>query len=270
MQKHGSQLFRYFGVTCAKFGILTNGIVYQFYTDLDESNKMDAKPFLEFDFSKIKESLIPELQKFCKNVFDYDKIVSTASNLKYTSLIKDKISSEMSIPSDDMVKLLLTGVYEGQKNHRVLEKFRQVVKDSFSSIINETVNQKISYALNQGDASEEQQKDSPDGSSEEILADTNTDSKIITTENEIQAFYIVRGLLAEICPVDRIVYRDVQRYFSVLLDDNNRKPICRLDLNSKQFRLYVPNENKSFIKYDIINDICKYKSDLIDAAKRYL
>ena len=33
--KHMSQLIRYFSVTKAKFGILTNGIIYQFYSDHD-------------------------------------------------------------------------------------------------------------------------------------------------------------------------------------------------------------------------------------------
>lgn len=48
LTKHDAQLFRYFTVTDAKFAILTNGIVYKFFTDLEEPNKMDEKPFLLF------------------------------------------------------------------------------------------------------------------------------------------------------------------------------------------------------------------------------
>ena len=36
LDKHASQLFRYFSTTPAKFGVLTNGIIYRFYTDLDD------------------------------------------------------------------------------------------------------------------------------------------------------------------------------------------------------------------------------------------
>jgi hypothetical protein len=43
--EHASQLFRYFAVTNARIAILTNGEVYQFFTDLDAPNRMDAKPF---------------------------------------------------------------------------------------------------------------------------------------------------------------------------------------------------------------------------------
>ena len=56
LQKHGSQLFRYFGTTSAKIGILTNGITYKFFTDLDETNKMDSAPFLEINILDLKEA----------------------------------------------------------------------------------------------------------------------------------------------------------------------------------------------------------------------
>lgn len=45
LTNHDSQLFRYFGTTSSKFGLLTNGKEYRFYTDLDEQNKMDSTPF---------------------------------------------------------------------------------------------------------------------------------------------------------------------------------------------------------------------------------
>ena len=63
LDKHGSQLYRYFGTTSAKIRILTNGIIYRFYTDLEEPNKMDKKPFLEINMLDIKERQVPELQK---------------------------------------------------------------------------------------------------------------------------------------------------------------------------------------------------------------
>ena len=84
LDKHSSQLFRYFGTSPAKFGILTNGIIYRFYTDLEESNKMDLVPFLEIDMANLKDSSINELKKFCKDNFDKDKIFSTAEHLNKT------------------------------------------------------------------------------------------------------------------------------------------------------------------------------------------
>ena len=136
LDKHGSQLFRYFSTTPAKFGILTNGITYRFYTDLDEVNKMDLTPFLEINMLEPKEYLIAELKKFCKNSFDKDNIFSIASELKYTNLIKDLLKSELDNPSEQFVRLIISSIYEGQKNQKVIEKFTPIVKKSFASFIN--------------------------------------------------------------------------------------------------------------------------------------
>ena len=261
--KHGAQLFRYFGVTTAKFAILTNGIVYQFFTDLDEANKMDTRPFLEFDFSAPKDALIPELAKFSKDVFDYDKIFSTASDLKYTSLIKDCLKKEMDDPSDDFVRLMIATVHEGAKTQKVVDKYKPLVKKSFTAIVNELVNQKITSALSQGDESANTDKQ-PE--IQEAI------SKIVTTQEELQAFYIVRGLLAGEIPMNRIAHRDTESYFGILFDDNSRKPICRVDLGKKQKQLLIPDENKKFTRHyiDSLDDICKFKDELLTVAKRYL
>lgn len=67
LSKHASQLFRYFGTSEAKFGILTNGVIYKFFTDLDETNKMDLTPFMEFNVLDIKKNTIKELKKISKS-----------------------------------------------------------------------------------------------------------------------------------------------------------------------------------------------------------
>lgn len=264
LDKHSSQLFRYFGTSPAKFGILTNGIIYRFYTDLEEANKMDLVPFLEINMENPKDSSINELKKFCKENFDKEKIFSTAEELKYSSLIKGLLSSEYENPSDDFVRFILNHIYDGQKNQRVIEKFTPVIKKAFSSFINEIVNNKISSALSKD---EETTKDSE---KEDILEEPV--SKIVTTEEEIEAFYIIRGMLAEVIPVEDVVHRDTESYFGILYKDNNRKPICRINLDTKNKQILIPDENKKFerIYIDSLNDLYKHKKKLIDVVKRYL
>ena len=58
LTKHDAQLFRYFTSTNAKFAILTNGIIYKFFTDLEEPNKMDEKPFLEVNLLDLNENKV--------------------------------------------------------------------------------------------------------------------------------------------------------------------------------------------------------------------
>ncbi|MGI6041009.1 MAG: type I restriction endonuclease [Candidatus Alectryocaccobium sp.] len=266
LNKHGSQLYRYFGTTSAKFGILTNGLVYKFYTDLKESNKMDLIPFLEVNMLNLKDSMINELKKFCKDSFDKDEIFSTAEELKYTSLIKEEISKEYDSPSEDFVRLILSHIYDGQKTQRVIEKFTPLIKKAFLSFMNEIVNNRISSALNDP---------APDETPYEKTVITNKEpeptSKIITTEEEIESFYIVRGILAEIIPLEDIAHRDTESYFGILYKDNNRKPICRIDLNHKTKYIHVPDTNKQFQKHILksLNDIYKHKSDIISIAKFY-
>lgn len=267
LDKHSSQLFRYFGTSPAKFGILTNGVIYRFYTDLEESNKMDLVPFLELNMLQLKDTSINELKKFCKDNFDKDKIFSTAEELKYSSLIKNVLQKEFESPSDDFVRFILTDIYDGQKNQRVIEKFSPVVKRAFSSFVNEIVNSKISSAL----SSDAEDATGNNDNTEDLIEETIV-SKIVTTEEEIEGFYIIRGMLAGTVPVEDIVYRDTESYFGILYTDNNRKPICRLNLDTKNKQLLVPDENKKFERIYItsLNDIYKYKNKLIEVAKRYL
>lgn len=266
LDKHASQLFRYFGTTSAKFGILTNGIIYKFFTDLEESNKMDMVPFLEINMLSLKDSSINELKKFCKENFDKEKIFSTAEELKYTSLIRGLLASEYDSPSEEFVRFVLNHIYDGQKNQRVIEKFTPVIKKAFSSFINELVNNKISSALsNDNDAPKKEEADPVDQVQEPT-------SKIVTTEEEIESFYIIRGMLAEVVSVEDIVHRDTESYFGILYKDNNRKPICRINLDKKNKQLFIPDENKKFERHYIesLNDLYKYKKQLIEVVKRYL
>lgn len=265
LDKHSSQLFRYFGTSPAKFGILTNGLLYRFYTDLDEANKMDLTPFLEINMEDLKEVSINELKKFCKSAFDKDSIFSTASELKYSSLIKEVLKKELEDPSDDFVRFLLNDTYEGLKTQKVIDKFKPIAKKTFSSFINEIMNQKISSALNTENSKETTvEVTEPDAESE--------GSKIITTAEEIEAYYIIKGMLAGVVDMKDITHRDTESYFGVLFQDNNRKPICRINVDTKKKQIMIPDENKNFTRYYIesLDDIYKYKNQIISIAKKYL
>ena len=186
LSKHGSQLFRYFGTSSAKFGILTNGLIYQFFTDLDEANKMDLTPFLEINMEELKDVQINELKKFSKDNFDKDNILSTASDLKYSTLIKNLLSKDLENPSDDFIRYILSSeIYDGQKNQKVIDKFKFIVKKSFTDFINDIVNQKILSALTPETTKEP----------EEVVVEEETKSKIVTTAEEMDAFYIICNTL---------------------------------------------------------------------------
>ncbi|MGF7040106.1 type I restriction endonuclease [Mucilaginibacter lappiensis] len=262
LDPHNSQLFRYFHTTKAKFGLLSNGMTYRFYTDLVEKNKMDTTPFFEFKLTEIKEVEIAELKKFHKSYFDEGNITNTASELKYLNELKLILNKEIDSPSENFVAFFTKQIYPGVLTAKIKEQFIPIVKRSFNQLINDTINERLKSALNQ-----EKKKDTEEATKVEE-AQEKTASNIITTEEELEGFYIVKSILRQIIESTRITYRDAQSYFAILLDDNNRKTICRLYLNSKKY-LVVLDESKKEIKYDIngIDEIYKYADILIKTAE---
>ncbi|QNU66944.1 type I restriction enzyme HsdR N-terminal domain-containing protein [Ruminiclostridium herbifermentans] len=270
LDKHSSQLFRYFGTSSAKFGILTNGITYNFYTDLDESNKMDLTPFLEFDILNIKPNIVAELKKFSRDSFDVDNIFSTASELKYSKAIKLLFSNELKEPSDDFVKYILSKIYDGVKTQNVIDKYRGIIKKSLNDYISELMNEKISFAL-KSDTDSAATVDESTTNTSEVNVETVIE-KIHTTDEEIESYYIVKSLLIDIVKADDITYKDNERYFAILYKGNIRKTICRINLDTKKKQIMIPDENKDFTRFyiDSINDIYSYKENLIKTTLNYI
>ena len=141
--KHLNQLFRYFTVTKARFGILTNGITYRFYSDLDESNKMDLMPFLEINLLNLKPHSISELAKFKKESFDMKGILNSASELKYTSLLKNAIAEQFNEPSEQFVRALIKNIYTGLKTQTVIDRFKELTRVAIDDYISDLLNDKI-------------------------------------------------------------------------------------------------------------------------------
>ncbi len=266
LDSYATQLYRYFGTSTAKYGILTNGIVYRFYTDLEENNKMDMVPFLEVDMLNLKDNAINNLRKFTKDSYDKDAIFSTAEELKYSKLIKDQLQSLMEDPDDDFTKLILGYVYNGVKTQKLIDKYKPLVKKSFNSFVNDTVNSRISSALNEVKGREDSEK------AEEPEKETFEESKIVTTLDELEAFYIVRAILAEKVPITDIEYKDTESYFSIIYQGKTKSPICRLQLDRKKKYIMIPNEAKEFPRTQIesLNDIYSFKDALIEVLNRYI
>ncbi|MBD5090053.1 MAG: endonuclease [Clostridiales bacterium] len=262
LSKHASQLFRYFGTSEAKFGILTNGLTYKFFTDLDETNKMDLTPFMEFNILDIKKNTIKELKKFQKINFDVESVFSTASELKYSKAIKELFHKQLETPDDDFIRYFLTGIYDGLKTQSVIDKYRDIIKNALNEYISESMNDKISAALNVDTTIEEESEETEEKSK----------PRIVTTEEELQAFYIIKGMFAGMCQLDDIVYRDTESYFGILYKNNNRKPICRLNLDTKKKQLLLPDENKKFTRYyiDTLDNLYDYKTQIIECLKLYI
>lgn len=264
---HDNQLIRYFNVSKAKFGLLTNGIIYRFYTDLMEPNKMDEKPFLEVDITDLKDAQIEDLKKFHKSYFDVDSVLSSASELKYTGELKNIIAQEFATPTPEFVKYFAKQVYDGVITAKLLEQFTHLTKKSISTYINDLISERLKSALKTEVVEEQKEAET---TQENIQSEE--DSKIVTTEEEIESYLIVKSILRPVIDISRVVYRDAQTYFAILLDDNNRKPICRMYFNSISKKYIATfDENKKETKHEVtsLNDIYNYSKELTDIIKFY-
>ncbi|MHC4403207.1 MAG: type I restriction endonuclease [Planctomycetota bacterium] len=271
-KEHASQLYRYFSVTEARFGVLTNGIIYKFFSDLEEPNKMDSRPFLEFDLLNVTEKVVQELKKFAKDSFDLENILSTASELKYTKGIKRNLAEEWASPSEQLVRLLTGRVYSGMKTQAVVDQFTLIVKRALHEFVSDRVNERLKSAL-ETETTATEPADAVDADvAEEEDAAAAKKSKIVTTEEEIEGYHIVKSIVREVVDAKRVVMRDTIQHCGILLDNTNRKPICRLWFNSPDNKyLGIFDEQKQETKHAIegLDDIYRFGDQLRMRAQLY-
>lgn len=261
---HAGQLFRYFHVTSARIAVLTNGQIYQFYTDLDAPNRMDEKPFLVLDLCDIDDYVVPELVKITKSDFDVESVVSAAGELKYVSQIKRVIATQFSTPEDEFVKFVATRVYDGIVTQKVREQFAGLTRKAASQYLNDRINERLKSAMSSGVVVPETAEDR-EPPVEETVVDPDS---VVTTEEELEGFHIVKAIIRSVVDVKRITMRDTKSYCGILLDDNNRKPVCRLHFNraQKYIGVFDKEKNETRMPIDCLDDIYTLSEELKETA----
>jgi hypothetical protein len=267
---HDNQLLRYFNVSKAKFGVLTNGIIYRFYTDLEKSNIMDEKPFLEINMLDLKDSQIEELKKFHKSYFDLDTILSSASELKYMSELKTLMTKEFANPSYDFVCYFGKQIYDKKFTAKVAEIFTPLVKRAVNSYINDVISDRLKSAIKESEVESKTQEHPVDAEVQQ--SEIEEGRTIETTEDELNGFYIIKSILRNTISVERIIGKDSLNYFAVNID-NTLKNVCRLYFNNPDnLRIAFKMENKKEerVKLTSLDDIYNYSDRLMGEATKYL
>lgn len=265
---HNSQLHRYYHVSKTRFGVLTNGIVYNFYTDLEKPNIMDEKPFFTINMEDLKDSSIKILESFTKKDYNLENILDSAEALKYIKAIRKEFEKEIESPSDEIVKLLVGRFFEKPMTANRMLSFKEYTKKALATSINESISFRLKSALNINEQIEKQEDDIK--TSQPI--DENNDSKIVTTEEELEGFQIVKAIMREKIPAVRIAYRDTLSYFGILLDDNNRKPLCRLHFNTANKYIETFHNGKDAGEKVLLNnldEIYNFREELHKTLENY-
>lgn len=265
---HASQLYRYFSVTEARIAILCDGIQYHFYTDIEQPNKMDSKPFMELNLLEIQEPLVAELKKLSKQVFNLDEIITVAADLKYTKEIKRILNEQLNSPSEEFVRFFACQLYSGKLTQGVREQFMPITRRALGQFINERLNERLRSAMTDSPSPQPSAAEVP---SEQSSVSKESEAGIITSEEELEGYYIVKAILREAVDPSRVFHRDKLSHFGILLDNNNRKPICRLYFDRKQKYVGlcdIPKKEER-VCIDSLNDIYKLAERLKAAVALY-
>lgn len=137
------QLYRYFSVNRSRIAILTNGLQYNIYSDINAPNVMDDEPFLSFNIVDDDESVfIKSLERFTSENFDVKDILSKAVYLKYAAIVERTFIKDLESPSDELVKYFLsrpeikTG---GRITSNIINQYRDVTAQTLRKVMGITI-----------------------------------------------------------------------------------------------------------------------------------
>ncbi len=267
---HAGQLFRYFHVTEARFAVLTNGLVYRFFTDLEQPNKMDEKSFFEFNILEFKERDVEELKKFAKSAFDLDTILTTANDLKYTRAIQTKLAELVANPSEDFVRILSSDLLGSKRfTPAIRDQFTAITKRAFEQFVGERINERLKGAMSPESVTVSEK---PTILAQDEALEANG-PLIVTTSEELEGFHTVRAIIRHLVPTKRVVMRDAQSYCAILLDDNNRKPICRLRFNNTQklkLGFFNAQKEEELVSLESVDDIYNFAEQIAATVATYV
>lgn len=242
---HATQLIRYFNVTDTEFAILTNGEVFEFYAQLDEVNRMDEKPFMTIDLASVDARVFPHLEKCTKSRFDPETIAAAAEELKYVAEIKKVLSQQFREPDTDWIKFFANRVTSRRLTSNVMDLFSRLVHTASTQFLKDEANRRLRSAQDLEEVAAPQASAiAPDEDTDESTEISIENNGIVTTEEEIAAFNIIRAIGCSEVPATELDLRDAKSYCSVLYKDNNRKPVVRLYFDRKVPRLSILDDDR--------------------------
>ena len=255
-----SQLYRYFGTTSAKLGILTNGVEYRFFGDLDGDNRMDITPFSEINMLDLSEQDIRALEHYQFDNFDIDAVIESATDMKYSSAITALLEQLFSDPDNEFTAFLMKRVYSGKKTTKNARNFQTIVKTTMGQFLEDKLQARLAAIEEEERKREEERQEANNG--------------IVTTDEEIEAYIIIRTMLRNVVAPERILYKDCKSYFGVLLDGKTNKWVCRLYPSAEGlWKIYYPDDGSGKQDAQVLasnHDLYSCLKRLEAAVRKYL
>lgn len=228
-EDHDGQLARYFNATpSVRIAVVTNGVRYRFFTDLQTPNVMDASPFMEFNVLSFSDREVELLRPFTKESFDAASIQGHAEEIIFVGKVTTLINELLRNPSESFVRFLLAEVelVSGRVTKNVVERFVPIVKKSIQTtlldMMTKSIQQEIAQPNSQAVSAAPAMQPAPTpAESLQKAADTaaegGTGALIETTEVELEIFRIVQRMCAESALKQTVSYKDSANYFGINL-----------------------------------------------------
>jgi len=277
---HSTQLAKYYAASNARFGVLTNGIEYRFYADLEKQNIMDEKPFLVINMLDLSDVDIEQLKKFHKSYYNEQDILSTAQELQITIQIKDLLNRNFQQPDEEFTRYFVRNLNDGKYSARLVEQYQPILKKSISAVINDIISDRLNVAMKneemgahkQPNENEERQKEAnetmPDG-----VVYMDDEKGIVTTQEEIDGYNIIRSILRKYIDVKRLQYKDFKSYFAINVDGSQWWWVCRLYLGKRKKQIGFPLDDyksNEWVPIESLDDIFTLEDRLKEALETAL
>lgn len=274
---HSTQLAKYYVASNARFGVLTNGIEYRFYADLEKTNIMDENPFLVINLLDLSDADVQQMKKFHKSYYNESDILSTAQELQITIQIKDILTKNFQEPGDEFTRFFVKCLNDWKSTPKLIEQYKPIVKKSIAAIINEIIADRLNVAIKNEEQSSEMQlqcKTEIPQSKQEQKRDgivyENSERGVVTTQEEIDAYNIIRCILRENFAAESITYKDFKSYFSVSYLGSSYWWGCRLAFGSRKKSITFPIDDykgQDKVELNSIDDLFKHADKLIESFK---
>lgn len=244
-EDHDGQLARYFNATpTVKVAIITNGIRYRFFTDLQAPNVMDATPFWECDILSLAERDAEVLRGFTKDAFNPAAVQAFAEEIIFTGKVSGLINEILRNPSENFVRFLLgeLDLVSGRVTSKVVERFVPVVRRSIQAALLDMMAKGLQQGIGTSEA--EVPPEPPQAPPAPAASPSATDSspitggntKVETTAEELEIFAIVSKVCAESQVKQAIGYKDTINYFGINLANKVTRWFARVFANgTKKF-----------------------------------
>jgi hypothetical protein len=149
------------------------------------------------------------------------------------------------------------------------EQFTLMTKRAFEQLISERINERLKGAMSTEALPVLEQLPAP-AKVEPVVAPEST---VVTSAEELEGFHIVKSILRSLGLQKRIFMRDAQSYCAILLDDNNRKPICRLrfnNLSKMRLGLFAGKGEEELVDLTCVDDIHDFSERIQKTALSYV